>query len=262
MINPNNIRGPRLSLDYSRIHRTREPYVLSFLFYDDANALARVPEVLALEEKEPERLRRLPLTAQDQALGYTGGVVTHVDGRGVNDGETIVRALDADIAWTFPLRGAGVFSLSGGATRLISLRRRASGTRFWTEYAGYFDGPVKWRGNLSLDWQSQSNFAGIDAQYVGSYAPEYAFPGNQPLNPQVSRFQGGEHIPDQIYLDLRLGHRFQIGDRGGRNMKLKLVIANVLDASPPITANQFTPGYSYYGDPRRRRFSISLDTSF
>ncbi|HEX8533111.1 MAG TPA: hypothetical protein VF662_03005, partial [Allosphingosinicella sp.] len=60
MINPNNIRGPRLSLDYSRIHRTREPYVLSFLFYDDANALARVPEVLALEEKEPERLRRLP----------------------------------------------------------------------------------------------------------------------------------------------------------------------------------------------------------
>ncbi|MCW3797204.1 TonB-dependent receptor plug domain-containing protein [Sphingomonas sp. BN140010] len=262
VLNPDPRRWPQFSLDYSHIHRTREPYVLSYIFFDDENALARVPEVLAREGSDPGRLRRLPLTDADAALGFTAGIVTHVDGRGVNDGETVLKSLDADLSWQLPATRFGIFDLNASATWTSSLRHRISGTRLSTERAGYADGPVKWRGVLSLDWHLGSSSAGLRANYTGSYRPIYGSPADAQYNPQILRFQGRQRIPQQVTFDLRVGQTLAVGVGVLKRAQVELVIANVFDASPPITADPQTLGYSTYADPRRRRFSLALGTAF
>jgi outer membrane receptor protein involved in Fe transport len=86
----------------------------------------------------------------------------------------------------------------------------------------------------------------------------------QIFNSQIARFHGGERIPAQVYLDLSVRRRFEVERGGGpiRRVEIGLGIVNLLDRSPPITADVQSSGYSYYGDPRRRRFELALSSSF
>jgi outer membrane receptor protein involved in Fe transport len=67
-----------------------------------------------------------------------------------------------------------------------------------------------------------------------------------------------------MYLDLSARRRFELerADGAMRRVEIGLGIVNLLDRSPPITADVQSPGYSYYGDPRRRRFELALSSSF
>jgi hypothetical protein len=65
-------------------------------------------------------------------------------------------------------------------------------------------------------------------------------------------------------LDLGLRRRLQFrhADLGSGTFDIGFAVVNLLDKSPPITGNLQTPGYSYYGDPRRRRFELTLTSAF
>jgi outer membrane receptor protein involved in Fe transport len=79
--------------------------------------------------------------------------------------------------------------------------------------------------------------------------------------------QGSRYVKAQTYLDLHAGRRFRVR-RGEREsaFSAELGVVNILDQKPPYDAlSAFTgalPLYSAYGDPRRRRIELSLNTSF
>ena len=78
--------------------------------------------------------------------------------------------------------------------------------------------------------------------------------------------QGAATIPHQVYHDLLGEYRFGQSDALGglfNNVELTFGVQNVLDKMPPIMASTRVYGiYSYYGDPRMRRYSIALRKAF
>jgi outer membrane receptor protein involved in Fe transport len=240
------------------IRKVREPFALVDLFFDRDSALARLPGVLASEGFGSSRVIRLPLTEADRALGFTGGIVSEIDGRGVNPGRSVVKVLDLNVEWRLTL-GSGSLLLHGRGTWLPSLRRRGSDRDPWFQSAGFADGPLEWRANGGIAWSGRGSTVALTAQYFGSYSPAYSAPQMQAFNPTILRFHAGARIPDRLYFDLAVRHRLA---RRAPGLELGLGIINLFDKSPPLTADPQTPGYSFYGDPRRRRFHLALSSSF
>jgi len=89
-----------LSLDYSRISKTPDVLLLSPTL------------VLEHEAYWPWRIRRGPLTAADQALGYTGGPITEIDATAFNGASLLVQTLNARLDWTtgLPIGGLHVYA--------------------------------------------------------------------------------------------------------------------------------------------------------
>jgi outer membrane receptor protein involved in Fe transport len=265
VLNPKAIRWPRMSIDYSEVRKRREPYSLTLnSFFDQDSAFARIPQLIATEGSGPSRILRAPLSAADRDRGFTVGPITHIDARGLNEGKSILKVVDMQLDWLLPTNGSGEFRVYGTASWQPSLRRRASSREPWVQLVGFADGPIEWRANGGLDWTSGGLTLGINAQYFGSYSPLYSAPVQQIFNSQIARFHGGERIPAQVYLDLSVRRRFEVERGGGpiRRVEIGLGIVNLLDRSPPITADVQSSGYSYYGDPRRRRFELALSSSF
>ena len=75
-------------------------------------------------------------------------------------------------------------------------------------------------------------------------------------------------IPRQVYHDLIATYRFDAASpfAGGMlaNSEISFGIQNLFDKSPPILASTspVSSGYSTYGDPRLRRYSISFRKNF
>jgi outer membrane receptor protein involved in Fe transport len=193
-------------------------------------------------------------------LGYTGGKITAIDQSAVNGGRRDVETLDARFTWTLELPmgalrlyGEGVYNLRNKQKYLYEAP---------VDINGYSDGPLVWRANGGVEWLLESLTLGANLQHYPSYRVGYSFsPGPDIL----TRFQGSERIPDQSYLDLRLQKRFQtLLGAPLRDLKLDLGVSNVLDTAPPrvVSLTSLGQGYSPYGDPRRRRFELTLSASF
>jgi iron complex outermembrane recepter protein len=127
-----------LSLDYSRISKTPDVLLLNPTL------------VLEHESYWPWRIRRGPLTAADQALGYTGGPITEIDATAFDGASLLVQTLNARLDWTtgLPIGGLHVY---GAATYHFE---DAEGGLFQAnvQTAGYVDSPLVWRANAGADW--------------------------------------------------------------------------------------------------------------
>jgi outer membrane receptor protein involved in Fe transport len=256
VLNPRGGRWPRLSIDFSRIRRSREPLVIrSLLGLDLQRALGGVPGLLAAGDDG--RLQRAPLTPQDQALGFTAGPVTQADLRGLFLGRSLVEAVDAELDWTVAAGAAGAFKLYGSATWQPTLKRRLSDGEPWIDFAGDTDGPLAWRGHGGVDWTRGRLAIGLNVQHYGSYEATYTDPYLLFRNAEILRFQGRERIAAQTFFDLSVRRRF------GDSFELSLGVVNLLDRSPEIEAEPANRGgYSFYGDPRRRRFELAVSSRF
>jgi hypothetical protein len=75
---------------------------------------------------------------------------------------------------------------------------------------------------------------------------------------------GRARVPSQIYTDAYLTYDFDDTDRATwlANTQLTLSVHNVFDEDPPAIATTFDRGYSTFGDPRLRRFMITLRKHF
>lgn len=238
--------GPRLSLDYSHIRRVGDVEYLSFF------------TVLEHEDDWPERVRREPLTDDDRERGYTGGKITAIDQTATNGGRLDVQTLQASFTWTFALpRGAlrvygdGAYNLENTRTSLFEAPVNIN---------GYSDGPLAWRANGGVAWSSGSLTVGANLQ---AYAAYRINPSVLPGENIFTLLQGSDRVPRQTYLDLRLRKQFDAPLGQFRGMTLDLGVNNVLDAAPPRLIGFLSLGrYSPYGDPRRRRFELSLSAAF
>jgi outer membrane receptor protein involved in Fe transport len=256
ILNPSGGKWPRVSIDYSRIDRRGEvsPFPLS------------LAALIVSEEEFPERVSRGPLTEADARLGFTAGPVTRVDLAPLNAGRTIADAIDVEFGWRMPFIAGSRIDLYGSATLQPRLKTRSRDGQPWVERIGYFDGALARRGNVGAEWRLGPLSVDLNLQFFDGYRVTYADPTNTVgrENAQVLRYQGREHVPSQVYVDLSVRRRLQLTARSAplNALDLRFGIQNLFDRRPPLIANPAEVPYSTYGDARRRRFELALSSEF
>lgn len=247
VINPSGDGSPRLSIDYSH---TRE------------NGIYADPEldlILANEIMYPDRVTRAPLTDADRAKGYTGGVIEVIDTRGLSTARVNARSVDMRLDWHVPFAG-GILRAHGSLTR--QLQNRVTGPAVEpVDYAGFVDGPLLWRANGGAEWTRARTTIGWNLQYFGRYRivpaelpPSLAFVSEDA--------QGSSYVKAQAYLDLHMSRRFHTYWGGAHHeMSVDLGVINLLNHTPPYQELNDGPQFSLYGDPRERRFELTLNTT-
>jgi outer membrane receptor protein involved in Fe transport len=245
--------GPRLSADFTRIDKSHE---ISGIHDDDVGYFLTNAAAL------PGRVIRAPLTPADAALGFTGGVITEVDTTYENIGRTVVETLDLafDDAITLPIGQLKIRAM--GSWQPVFKQRRSPQTS-WLDLVGASDGPLEWRGNGTVEWSTDRFSVGFNIQYYDRY--RVASSATSPLDVLKEVSQGSAWIPSQTYVDLFSAYRFSLPDRGflPRVIELRFGIEDIFDAEPPIVSNYASnEGYSSYGDPRRRRFDLTIASRF
>jgi outer membrane receptor protein involved in Fe transport len=254
VIEPGGSGGPRLSIDFTRIDKTHE---ISEAY--DFNVGYFLSHVAAY----PGRVVRAPLTPADAALGFTGGVITQIDTTSLNIGSTVVETLDLglDYAIDLPL---GQLKIRAMGTWQPVFKQRSGPAFPWIDTVGYNDGPLEWRGNGAVEWSTDRFSVGLNVQYYDHYQIASSSPLTaSDVNKIVS--QGAVWIPSQTYVDFFSTYRFSLPDRGflPRALELRFGIEDIFDTAPPIVTDYaFQEGYSAYGDPRRRRFDLKIDSRF
>jgi len=249
VLTPSRIDGLRISIDYTRILKQREivsDHAQDYLY------------ILQHEDQFPGRITRAPLTDADRAKGYSAGVVTAVDTTSFNIGRTQVEAVDFQADYRLPTRDLGEFGFHAAATWQLNLRRRANAESPWVNLVGLSDGPLKWRANGGIDWSRGPLGLGLNAVFYDRYRPQ-----TSDLLPSAAASkvlqQGSAWIPAQVYFDLYGTRRLTLlRDRGFRSMEIRFSVQNLLDHRPPIIVSRVAPNFSPYGDPRLRRFELSL----
>lgn len=244
---PSFISGLRLSIDYSRIKKNDEIGSAS---------------ILALEDQLPGRVIRAPLTAADQAAGFTGGVIQLIDSSLVNIANTDIKAWDFNFSYQIE-SAIGVFTADLTGTYQKELSRQTTPLNSTYNSVGFSDGPLKWRVFPSLSWERGPLSVTWSAQYYHKYDVGTSIPSI--FNNWNYALQGSKTIPSQIYHDLGIGYKFRNTSGALRGAEVFGIIENVFDRRPPVTAlgaGEVIGTYSTYGDPRLRRFNISIKKSY
>ncbi len=253
VINPSGHGGPRLSIDFSRTVTTGQ--IETFPLTQD--------QLLLEEAKYPTRVVRAPLTPADKAMGFTAGRVVAFDLEAINSGTGTVDAVDLKLDWPLPAGRLGDFRLYGAATWEPNDLQRVAQDEPTVNQVGFSDGPLALRGNAGLRWKRGPFGADLNVQYFDGYSVFYAGPSSVP-NDQLLRFQGADRIPSQVYVDFSLSRRFEVLGESGppKVVDARFGVLNLFDQQPPIVASTIGLGYSPYGDPRGRRFQLSLSSRF
>ena len=254
VLNPDAGRWPRLAVDYSIIRKRREAISVDAQF------------LLDHEELWPDRVVRAPLTDLDRALGYTGGAITVLDDRAMNAGQVKVDSIDGRLDWLTPFI-RGKLHLYGVATLQMRNRQKRLDDPP-VERAGFRNGPLKWRVNGGVDWSIGATTVGANAQFFSHYDVDVA------TGETVEhRAQGSRWVRSAMYVDLYASHTFVVRNAGPlHQFTIDFGLVNLFDKAPPRETgyryglpdfSQFNlPGYSRYGDPRRRRLELALSAGF
>jgi iron complex outermembrane receptor protein len=244
----------RLSVDYTRIDKRQE--IVNFHSGD-------MTYFLVHEDQYPDRVTRAPLTDGDRAKGYAAGVVTAIDTTSFNIGRTSIEAIDAQGDYLIPTERLGDFRLRAATTWQPHLRRKANPENPVVDYTGYANGPLAWRANGGLDWSKGATTLGFNLSYWGRYRV-YDRLETAASAAALTRWQGSPWVRAQAYVDVFATHTLTFDKASGpRDLQIRAGVQNVLDSSPPVIARPVRFGftsfnYSPYGDPRRRRFELSL----
>ena len=250
---PDIIPGLRISIDFTRIQKTNEIV-----------AVPSADDLLQFEDRFSERIVRGPLTPEDELLGYSAGPVLSLDFSLINAARTDIEAIDYQVNFARDLRKLGELEFYAVATQQTKLRRQTFPSADFVESVGFSGGPLEWRGNVGANWMIGPWRLAWNMQYFDSYLL-HTSDALQPTIDFVTSLQGGTpRVSSQTYHDLAVRYRW--ADNGPSllsDTELSLSVRNVFDKSPPtIGGIPETGGYSTYGDPRLRSFSITLRKSF
>ena len=247
VVNPDDGRGPRVSLDYTHTEK-----------HDEIGAFGGLEYLIAHEALYPGRVVRAPLSPADAAAGYTGGIITQADTTSINIGRTKVDAIDMHLDQGFRVGPDSRLRLYGGLTWTPRLTRKLTADGEVTEYTNTADGPLRWRGAAGAAWQHGDLTVRLDGQYYGRYHAVFARYG-RPTDDVLAETR----VPAQAYLDAAVTYRLKMGSAQSltRDIELRFGVQNLLDHAPAIEAASDL-GYSFYADPRRRRFEVGATARF
>ncbi|TPG56545.1 hypothetical protein EAH76_03155 [Sphingomonas glacialis] len=248
VFNPNGRTGPRLSIDYVLLEKRREIVALGLTS----------DQLISNEAAFPDRVVRATLTDADRALGYTAGALTLIDATSINGGHSRVQTVDIDLSWAIAFHKLGTARFYGAATWEPEFSQQIALDGPWIRRDDHSDGPLDWKGNAGIDWSLNRLSVGLNGQYYSSYyvSASYGTPS------YILALQGADRVPAQVYLDLDMSYRIDVGRSEGRprEMIFRAGVTNFLNHAPPALYGG--PGYSFYGDPRMRRFSFSVASAF
>jgi iron complex outermembrane receptor protein len=193
------------------------------------------------------------------------GPITYLDTSLINIDRTNVTAFDSQLDYSITKERLGDFNFYLVATYQKEYSKKLTVVSPEVNSVGYFDGPLKWRGNAGITWQRGPFALGWNMQYFDSYLVYKIVDGGRSIDMAIEQ-QGSRTIPSQHYHDLSF--RYNIGS--GALSKLSALdgvsisggIQNVLNTSPPIETGFLDVGYSRFGDPRLRRYSLEVTKSF
>jgi iron complex outermembrane recepter protein len=258
IVTPFGEGGPRLTVDYSRIRRTGDVFTPTDQLVVDH------------EDVFPQRITRGPLTDADRARGFSAGPITMLDKSAGNGAGLKVDTIDARVEWRRPLFG-GSIRLYGDGTYYL---RNVQTAPFQADVdrVGYFDSPLRRRANAGADWTFGAMTLGANVQYFGRYR---IFPpaASASLIGQTTPLQGDAFVSSQTYVDLHASWRHRTTFAGApRDIEIDGGVVNIFDQAPPressFSLDQFLgfgntshPGFSRYGDPRQRRFVLTLSAA-
>lgn len=238
-----------LSLDYTNIHLRHE---INGLY------LGNVFYFLMNEDIYPDRVTRLALTPEDAARGYSGGVITRIDTSLVNTGWTRIGTVDTRFSYRLKSQDAGDFTFRANLSWQPRFSRRIDATERARDYVDYADGVLQWRGNGGIDWSSGKTDLAVTGQVFGSY--RFALAADAAATRSaLAALQKRSRVPAQITFDVAAAHRLDLSDYGPRlhSLTVRMSVQNIFDKRPPTVAAA-EGGYSYYADPRGRRFEMTL----
>ena len=254
VLTPSILSGFRVSFDYTRIDKTNEI----------ARAISP-SNIFDFEEQFPERVTRRELTQQDIDAGFTGGEVTFLDFSRINIASSTLEAYDFQVNYDWRSDRFGNFGLYAVATYQPTLSSEVLPGSGEVDRAGFANGPLEWRGNVGLNWDRGPWSAGWNAQYFDDYLVFSSTASEARIADDVLS-QGSERIESQIYNDIFVRYNFGSEQDAWsvlNNVDFTFGIQNLFNEEPPILATAGTTGgYSTYGDPRLRRYSIQLRKSF
>lgn len=247
------IEGLRLSADYLRIKKDDEIGSVSAAF------------LLANPTLFPGRIVRNAAPQPGDPAGYLGRIVS-LDTSSVNLYRALYQAIDFQVDYSFDTGDAGRLRLYALGTWQPDAIKQISVAAPALNYTGNNNGPLEWQGNGGFDWQLGSATISWNTQFYNSYnvyatTDPRTTAGANAIAAAV-RFQGARRIPRQAYSDLFVSYDFKSGWMNG--MRISAGVQNVFNKKPPVIAitSYGASGYSTYGDPRLRRFSLSLRKSF
>src|SRR5262249_31888870 len=196
---------------------------------------------------------------------YAGPIALFDDSL-INLATTSVKAYDLQMDYTLKTGRLGEFHGYALGTWQPNYKNQIAPGAAALERAGFSDGPVKLRGNLGIDWRRGPYAVQWNMQYYHSYLV-YASTDPAALAAMQALDQGSARIPSQTYHDLIATYRFAgaSGLRGAlANSAISFGVENVFNKSPPTVAvlSPSSAGFSPYGDPRLRRWSLSIQKSF
>lgn len=255
VLNPASLRNLRLSLDYTNIEKS-----------DEIVRWTSTQQIIDLEDVLPGRITRAPLTPQEQALGYTGGAITAINATLINFTASKLEAWDLQANYTIEAGNFGDFHLSAVATWQPHLQRQTDPTSAFVELAGYSGGILERRGNAGASWQRGPWEIGWNTQYFDSYYRYSSIASAASIAASILN-QGAAKVRSQTYHDLSVRYRFDESSTllsgALNNTEVMLSLQNVFDEEPPVLATTGTNSYySAYGDPRLRRFSLTVRKQF
>jgi len=241
VLTPQISPGLRISVDYTDIRKTNEVTTLPLNYFIDNEALF------------PGRVIRAP------GSGGQPGPITQIDSTSINLASTHLQAVDVQAEYAITNHILGHLRFYAAATYTKELSRRVQATDPAVNRSGLSDGPLKWRGNVGLDWSKNAWSAGWNAQYYDSYrvcqSTLSAFSCNQ-----WETWQGSSKVQSQMYHDVYV--RYDFGMKRGvlGETDISVGVNNVFNNQGATISSgiAYVVGPTSYADPRLRRFTLSL----
>ena len=247
--------APRLRLSFDYVHIKIDRAIVSTLAGD-------ADYFIENEDAYPGRVTRLPLTAEDAALGYTAGVVTRVDTSSLQTGGTIIDTVTGQLDYRVPTRQVGAIDLHGALTWQPRFTQSQGFGLPDRNYRNTIDGAVAIRGNAGARWTKGSWALSIDGQFTGPYRIREGLDLFDVVDVKQAIQQGRNgRIPALVSFDLGLEYRLTLPQQGlsgrPRTLEFRLGVQDALDSRPSTVVT--APGYyNSYADPRRRRFELTV----
>jgi len=245
--------GLRISVDYTRIHKT------------DNITVFDVQGVLNNEAYLPGRVTRGG-TLPDDPAGWAGPV-TFVDTSFVNAAAARIESYDLAVDYLKNTERFGSFDVFAAATWTTRFETQVVASAPWIDEVGIaYSNPLELRANAGVNWTFGAWALGWTTRFFDSYL--VADPGAASNATTLLNQGNGGRVASQIYHDLSAGYGFPTrssslaGDLLS-GIEVQAGIKNVFNKRPPFDAGNFQfYYYSYFGDPRLAAYYLTLKKVF
>jgi outer membrane receptor protein involved in Fe transport len=234
----------RLSVDWTRIDKT-----------GNITSLGLTQVAIDNELFVPGLVTR----AAPQDDGFPIGPITGISSALFNAASQHVEAYDLAFDYRIDTAGSGEFSIASTATRQLHNKTQSSVTAPVVENVAFVDG-LKWKGNVTLNWDWRQWTLGWTTTYFDSYRLGDAASTNPPI-----ASQGSATIPSQIYHDVFASYRFAGSGRFASlfsGTRIDAGVRNIFNKEPPVDVFNTLYYYSRWGDPRLSSYYVTLRKSF